>query len=77
MTTAQERAEILDHDTDRITAAITQAVRRAIWDHYRTGDPIAIWRDGRVVIVPPEAIAALMGEAAPASMHASDQARAP
>lgn len=28
--------------------ALKEAVTETIRDHYRTGDPLAIWRDGRV-----------------------------
>ena len=29
--------------------ALKEAVREAIKDHERTGDPIAVWRNGKVV----------------------------
>ncbi|ODS31733.1 MAG: hypothetical protein SCARUB_03130 [Candidatus Scalindua rubra] len=32
--------------------AFKKAVARVIEDHHRTGDPIAVWRDGKVVLVP-------------------------
>jgi len=32
--------------------ALKKAVARTIADHKRTGDPIVIWRDGKVVKVP-------------------------
>ena len=41
---------------DRILDAIGNAVQEAIRDHKRAGNPIAEWRDGRVVLVPPEQI---------------------
>jgi predicted ABC-type ATPase len=41
---------------DRIVDAIGDAVQEAIRDHKRAGNPIAEWRDGRVVLVPPEQI---------------------
>jgi len=41
---------------DRILEAIGDAVQQAIRDHKRAGNPIAEWRDGRVVLVPPEQI---------------------
>jgi len=44
------------YDVARITAALQQAVREALWQHKRDGLPVAIWRDGRVVWVPPEEI---------------------
>jgi hypothetical protein len=41
---------------DRILDAIGDSVQEAIRDHKRAGNPIAEWRDGRVVLVPPEQI---------------------
>jgi len=41
---------------DRIVEAIGDAVQKAIRDHKRAGNPIAEWRDGRVVLVPPDQI---------------------
>ena len=43
-------------DTGRIEAALRSAVRGALRDHKRAGNPIAVWRDGRVVWLPPEEI---------------------
>ncbi len=34
--------------------ALKKAVQETIADHKRTGDPIAIWRDGKAVFVQPE-----------------------
>ena len=48
-------AEILDDD-EEVTARFALAVREALLDHKRAGNPIAVWRDGKVVIVPPEEI---------------------
>ena len=36
----------------RAEEALKKAVARTIADHKRTGDPIVIWRDGKVVKVP-------------------------
>jgi len=36
--------------------ALKKAVVRTIADHKRTGDPIVIWRDGKVVKVPADQI---------------------
>lgn len=41
---------------DAMTDAIRRAVREAVLDHKRAGNPIAVWEDGQVVIVPPEEI---------------------
>ncbi len=34
--------------------ALKEAVAEVVRDHQRTGDPLAIWRDGKVVWVPAE-----------------------
>lgn len=41
---------------DRIVDAAGRAVEEAIRGHKRAGNPIAVWKDGRVVLVPPEEI---------------------
>jgi hypothetical protein len=38
----------------RAETAMRQAGAAVIADHLRTGDPLVIWRDGKVVLVPPE-----------------------
>jgi len=44
------------HDVARILAALRQAVQEALLSHKRAGNPVAIWKDGRVVWVQPEDI---------------------
>jgi len=39
-----------------IDEALCEAVTRALRRHQRLGVPIAIWENGRVVLVPPEQI---------------------
>ncbi|MGK7902213.1 MAG: hypothetical protein AB4352_12535 [Hormoscilla sp.] len=41
-----------------IDLALKQAVEKALWQHKQAGNPIAVWRDGRVIWIPPEAIPA-------------------
>lgn len=43
-------------DTPEVTRRFAVAVREALLDHKRAGNPVAIWRDGKVVIVPPDEI---------------------
>ncbi len=43
-------------DARRIQRALGAAVRDALLRHKRDGDPVVIWRDGRVVWVPAEEI---------------------
>ena len=35
---------------------VQQAMHAALLDHKRTGDPIAVWQDGRVVWIPADEI---------------------
>jgi hypothetical protein len=39
-----------------ILAAIERGARDALLQHKRAGTPIAVWRDGQVVWIPPEEI---------------------
>lgn len=53
--TAKDR-DALFNDSARIQKAMDEAVRAAILDHKRAGNPIAIWRDGKVVWLQPDEI---------------------
>jgi hypothetical protein len=48
--------EELRKQAERFTAACQEAVREAMLFHKRNGNSVAGWRDGQVVIVPPEEI---------------------
>jgi hypothetical protein len=39
-----------------IDEALAKAVRDALWRHKQLGNPVAVWREGKVVWVPPEEI---------------------
>ena len=43
-------------DVKLITRALRQAVREALLDHKRAGNPVAVWRNERVVWLPAEQI---------------------
>jgi hypothetical protein len=43
-------------DLPRILQAMTEAVREALLRHKRLGNPVAVWREGRVVWLQPEEI---------------------
>jgi len=45
----------IDHGKD-IERVLQRAVHDALRMHKRIGNPIATWKDGKVVIVPPEEI---------------------
>jgi hypothetical protein len=47
-----ERAQ----DLDLVARALRRAVREALRQHKQAGNPIAAWRDGRVVWIEPEDI---------------------
>jgi hypothetical protein len=50
------------NDIPRILRALRLAVREALQEHKRAGNPVAIWRNGRVEWVPPEQIPEWSGE---------------
>jgi hypothetical protein len=37
-----------------VEKAMTRAVKQAIAEHHRAGDPVVIWRDGQVVLWYPD-----------------------
>ncbi|MFO1011795.1 MAG: hypothetical protein U1F29_17165 [Planctomycetota bacterium] len=39
-----------------MTAVLAKAVRKALLEHEKLGHSIAVWQDGKVVVLPPEAI---------------------
>ena len=43
-------------DTPRITRALRSAVREALQEHKRAGNPVAVWRNDRVEWIQPEDI---------------------
>lgn len=55
---ANEKKDIgkLLADSNGVTRAMTRAVRQALLQHKRMGNPVATWRDGKVVWVEPEDI---------------------
>lgn len=44
------------NDVERITRALRQAVREALWQHKIAGNPVVVWQNGRVEWIPPEEI---------------------
>jgi hypothetical protein len=54
-----ERVEITasaDEAPAELMDAARRAVRAAVREHKLLGNPIAAWRDGKVVLIPPEEI---------------------
>lgn len=54
--TARTSDDFLFSRLTKIEEAVRRAVRDALLMHKRAGNPIAAWKDGKVVIVPPEEI---------------------
>ena len=52
---AAER-DAADAPPEQQIAAAQRAVRAALREHKLAGNSIAVWRDGKVVLVPPEQI---------------------
>lgn len=44
------------NDVPRALRALRRAVREALWEHKVAGNPVAVWRDGRVEWIPPDEI---------------------
>lgn len=55
------RIEELVRDSELMTAAVAKATREAVLQHARAGQPVATWRDGKVVWLSPEEIFARCG----------------
>ncbi|MEW6208567.1 MAG: hypothetical protein AB1631_09385 [Acidobacteriota bacterium] len=43
-------------NADIIVKIVRRAVRHALLDHKRAGNPVAVWKDGRVVLLQPDEI---------------------
>ncbi len=56
MTTAETHEAVDRVSREDLLAAIEAGAREAVLLNKKLGNPIAVWRDGKVVIVPPEEI---------------------
>ncbi len=54
-TAKKDIGKLLD-DREGMDRALARAVRQAVLQHKRAGNPVAIWRDGKVVWVNPDEI---------------------
>lgn len=54
----QEREKVVNRfvDDEEVDTAVKEAVRRALAEHKRKGNAIAVWEEGEVRIVSPEEI---------------------
>ena len=48
--------DLNDVDPEDIVEAVAEGGRRALLAHKLAGQSIAVWRDGKVVVVPPDQI---------------------
>lgn len=62
---SQKSIPDLIHDRPLIQKALRGAVQDALRVHKLLGHPIVIWRDGKVVVVPPEEIELEVGNNTP------------
>jgi hypothetical protein len=46
----------LFNDREGMDRALARAVRQALLQHKRMGNPVAVWRDGKIVWIEPEEI---------------------
>jgi hypothetical protein len=51
--------------TDQALQALRNAVARVVEDHRRRNIPLAIWRDGKAVLIPAKDVATLNETSAP------------
>jgi hypothetical protein len=56
MNEEMDRIDRLFAEGTAIDQALRQAVQQALLRHRQLGFPIAVWRDGKVVWIPPEEI---------------------
>jgi hypothetical protein len=51
----ETRRQILA-ETDAVLAAVRESIREALLMHKRLGNPVASWKDGKVVLIPADQI---------------------
>ncbi|MBM4056411.1 MAG: hypothetical protein FJ264_17430 [Planctomycetes bacterium] len=55
---AKDRISEIFEDKEKITRALSEAVNQALLQHKRAGNPVASWKDGKLVWIQPEDIPA-------------------
>ncbi len=55
-TKTKDRLALTPENDRRLEQALRRAVQSALLMHKRAGNPVATWKDGRVVLIPAEAI---------------------
>lgn len=54
----RDRIEEAIADRDKITEALATGVREALKRHKQAGNPVVVWRDGKMTWIKPEEIQA-------------------
>lgn len=52
----KEKLDLFVRYSEEINRAYERAVREALLKHKRAGNPVAVWRDGKVVLLQPDEI---------------------
>lgn len=52
----RDHKRLLVSEGEAVDRAMKEAVRHALLTHKRAGNPVASWKDGRVVIIPADEI---------------------
>ena len=55
-----KKVSVPSPEVREVERKINAAIHEALLDHHRAGNPVAIWQDGKVVIVPPGKIPELI-----------------
>lgn len=55
-TAKEDEISRIFNDADAVTTAIQAGINVALWKHKQLGNPICVWRDGKVVWIAPENI---------------------
>jgi len=53
---ADEEISRILNDADAVTSAIQRGINAALLKHKQSGNPICVWRDGKVIWIAPENI---------------------
>lgn len=51
-----DKGDLFDRYSEEINKAFERAVREALLKHKQAGNPVAVWRDGKVVLLQPDEI---------------------
>jgi hypothetical protein len=52
----EDKIKLIMRDREKISKALAQGVQNALLKHKQAGNPVAVWREGKVVWIPPEEI---------------------